>query len=101
MLGGGYSMLSRTDTPARKREMPVSTARNKKVLRISGGHAPSLFVRLAYGHNEIQNTRVQRLVSPLPENGICYFQENFRMSQETNEDALLFIEVRDQTLVGA
>merc|ERR1712113_1016582 len=41
------------------------------------------------------------MLKPLQEEGVCYFQENFRLIQETDDDILFFIEVRDQTLVGA
>jgi len=92
--GGLFSWLS--SNRGFERLAPRHTNRHVPFQR---GSAPSFFVRIAWGNNEIQNSRVQRLPAPVDPEDVLYVQENFRMILESpNEDARLYLEVRDQQL---
>lgn len=66
------------------------------------GKQCNLFVRLAYGDNEPQTSRVVRLRSKLRPQSIIAIQATFRLDMEVRDkQSLLHVEVRDQVLVGA
>mmetsp|Transcript_16256 Transcript_16256/g.33692 ORF Transcript_16256/g.33692 Transcript_16256/m.33692 type:complete len:579 (-) Transcript_16256:39-1775(-) len=67
------------------------------------GRTSNIFVRIAYGDNEPQNSRVVRPHRQMQPDTVVPFQETFRLELETDKDerTRLNIEVRDQTLIGA
>lgn len=66
------------------------------------GKQCNLFVRLAYGDNEPQTSRVVRLRSKLRPQATVSIQATFRLDMETRDkQSLLHVEVKDQVLVHA
>lgn len=72
----------------------------KYTLNFPGGHPPNFFMRVAYGDNELQNTRVQRMNHSLNDYDKIYLQENFRVASSGSGDTFLYIEANDQSLIS-
>lgn len=68
-------------------------------LTFSSG-SPNLFVRVAFGHNEVQNTRVQRLRQKLHGFDVVSIQENFKLTASGDKETTLNVELADQGLIG-
>lgn len=66
------------------------------------GRSCNLFVRLAYGDNEPQSSRVVRMRSNVGPDTVVPFQEMFVLDLETDPDrqTSLYIEVCDQAFLG-
>lgn len=78
-----------------------ASGRARRKLNFPGGMPPSAFVRVAWGDNELQNSRVHRPLEHAADIHMIYIQENFRVLAGGIDSARLYIEVRDQGFVGS
>jgi hypothetical protein len=76
--------------------------REENVLPNQGSQC-NLFVRLAFGDNEPQTSRIVRMDRVMRQNTIVPFRETFSLEllDDPELDNALHVEVRDQALVGA
>lgn len=67
------------------------------------GQSCNMFVRLAFGDNEPQTSRIVRMDRAMRSNTVVPFRETFSMElvDDPETDTPLHVEVRDQSVVGA
>jgi hypothetical protein len=67
------------------------------------GQMCNMFVRLAFGDNEPQTSRIERMDRALRSNTVINFRETFSLEliDDPEADTPLHVEVRDQSVVGA